>query len=263
MMHDSKVYCIGDSHISFFSGKDSIQPSWPTVSQDLLPWFKTFHIGPALAFNLSREGTQTQGREKIFDILKKHIPCGATLLLSFGEIDCRMHLTKQAEQRQEPLSGVVGNCLDEYFKIISEMIDLGYRIIVYNAVPSHSKSRKLRRAGTHAYASYGTKEQRTHAIRLFNAGAKERSAKVGAYFLENAHHLTNSAGKPYNWYFFDSIHLSQRAMPATLHELAILLPDLNLKGPPISTLNFNLRLRDWLHRRYLRIRKELSKLRRK
>lgn len=48
-MNGEIIHCIGDSHVSFFGGLDRIQPVWPQRSDDRLPWFRTYHIGPALA----------------------------------------------------------------------------------------------------------------------------------------------------------------------------------------------------------------------
>ena len=63
---DSEViYCIGDSHVSFFSGKDAIVPCWPFPSEDMIPFFRTFRLGPVLAYNLVKVGTKTRGREAL------------------------------------------------------------------------------------------------------------------------------------------------------------------------------------------------------
>ncbi len=63
------IHCIGDSHSSIFSGMDRIQPSWPASSSDQLPWFKTHHIGPALAYNLTKSGTTSQGWYSLWDVI--------------------------------------------------------------------------------------------------------------------------------------------------------------------------------------------------
>jgi len=254
------IHCIGDSHISFFSGEDAIQPVWPDKSRDRLPWFRTHHIGAALAYNLPREGTRTQGREKLFEVLSGEVPDGATVLLSFGEIDCRMHLTKQAEKTNTPISEVVHSCLDEYFKTVGEVIALGYRVIVYNAVLSRPRVRSSRRFSDAEYATHGTLAERTESLRIFNSGAKDRCAKAGAFFLENTPHLVDRNGTIPAWYFFDSIHLSQRAMPVTLRELAALIPSLGIDVPPLRPPTLSRRLADWMARRRKRLLKEFRKV---
>lgn len=254
------IHCIGDSHISFFSGEDAIQPVWPAASRDCLPWFKTHHIGAALAYNLTREGTRTRGREKLFEVLSSEVPDGATVLLSFGEIDCRMHLTKQAEKTDTPIADVVDLCLKEYFKVIAEIKSLGYRVIVYNAVLSRPRVRGSRRATDAEYATHGTIAERTETLGLFNSGARERCTQTGVFFLENTPHLVNRSGTIPAWYFFDSIHLSQRAMPVTLRELEALLPSLSIEVPPLCPPTLSRRFADWIARRKKRLLKEFRKV---
>jgi hypothetical protein len=253
------IHCMGDSHVAFFSGRDTIPPIWPDPAADLMPWFKTYHLGPALAYNLNRTGTRTQGRERLMDILSTAVPARATVLLSFGEIDCRAHLPKQAEQRDLPLEQVVDDCLDEYFKTVAEVAGMGFRVIIYNALYSHARERADGKRKDGDYAAYGTWRERARAVALFNAGAKLRCELLGLPFLATLPHLSDRRGRPLRWYFFDSIHLSQRAMPIALRELAALLPESGIEVPPVFSPTPCRRLSDWLDKRGHRLRKELRK----
>lgn len=254
------IYCIGDSHVSLFSGEDAILPVWPAASRNGLPGFQTHHLGAALAYNLSREGTRTQGREKLLRILSTEVPDGATVLLSFGEIDCRVHLIKQAQHTGKPLEKVVDLCLEGYFKAVEEVRSMGYTVIVYNAVLSRPRVRGIHRPNDEEYATFGTREQRSLAIRLFNAGAKRRCRGSGLYFLETIPQLADRNGLIPTWYFMDSIHLSQRAMPATLRELARLMPALELEVPPLPPATRSRQFTDWLSKRRTRLLKEFRKV---
>lgn len=259
--HNPIIYCIGDSHVSFFGGQDRIQPVWPNRSEDFLPLFKTYHVGPALAYNLNRLGTQTQGREKIFGILTHEIPQKSSVLLSFGEIDCRVHLLKQSETKMLPVEEMVASCLEHYFEVIDEISSLGHQVIVYNAVASRPRSRKFTMSKATDYPTYGTQFERNRVIRLFNEGAKKRCTDSEILFLDTLSSIVDSAGNPMIWYFFDNIHLSQRAMPVTLLHLSKLFPDWGIELPPIKNPDLRVRLADWLKRRTRRILKELSKIR--
>lgn len=228
------IHCIGDSHVSFFGGQDVIQPDWPEPSDDLLDCFVTHHIGPALAYNLSRTGTQTRGREKLFEVLAQVAPRNETVLLCFGEIDCRAHVLKQAAKRAVPVETVVAECLEQYFQVVREVMARGVQVIVYNAVPSAiSRTRKSKREDD--YVAVGDWRARNRALREFNAGAKQRCADSGAKFLETFPALVNESGRAVSWYYFDTIHLSQRAMPLTLRALAELFPEHNYPQIPISS----------------------------
>lgn len=55
------IYCIGDSHASFFSGYDRIQPSWPNKSTNKFSFLKNYRLGPVLAYNLCSFKTRSRG----------------------------------------------------------------------------------------------------------------------------------------------------------------------------------------------------------
>lgn len=244
------LYCIGDSHVSFFSGSDTIQPPWPARSDDGLPWFRTFHVGPALAFNLNRTNTTTCGREKLFEVLEQAVPPGSNVLLSFGEIDCRAHVLKQAAQRGLSVNQVVQQCLDAYFQAVQEVQARGFKVVIYNAAPSRSHTSRKNRDDD--YVAIGSWRERNAAIREFNAGAKERCAKVGAKFLETFPKLVDEQGRAENWYFFDNIHLSQRTLPLTMRALAELFPDAGYPALPLPQPSSTQKLFDRITKRVRR-----------
>jgi hypothetical protein len=259
----SVIHCIGDSHCSFFIGADRIQPYWPADSINELPWFKSYHIGPALAHNLTKNGTTSRGREILFEILSTRVPKGAYVLLSFGEIDCRVHLVKQAHKKGVPLETVVEACLDEYFKVVSEVTAMGYRVIVYNVCPARkgTKFRSLDYKNAEIeLVALGSWKDRNLATSLFNTGAKRRCQESGVKFLMNAHHIVNPKGQLIPLFLMDAVHLSQRAMPATLKELRLICPE--IKIPP-QTIIQPTQLEIWTH--YMRGRiirgfKEIKKI---
>jgi len=55
------IHCLGDSHVCFFSGQDRIfQAGLP--AKNILPFFRAWHLGPALAYNLVKPGSTSGGR---------------------------------------------------------------------------------------------------------------------------------------------------------------------------------------------------------
>lgn len=259
------IHCIGDSHVSFFSGSDRIQPYWPMLSVNTLPWFKSYHTGPALAHNLTKTGTTSRGRETLLEILKSQVPAGGQVLLSYGEIDCRVHLVKQAFKQGVPLQTVVDASLDEYFKVVREVMAMGFKVIVYNVCPARkgTKFRSLDYKNAEIeLVALGSWKERNLATQLFNTGARLRSEHCGAKFLANAHHIVDRRRKLIPLYLMDAVHLSQRAMPATLNELRQICPELNI---PLQTVVPPTQVEIWQH--YLRGRmarglKEIKKIQR-
>ncbi len=253
------VHCIGDSHVCFFSGQDTIHAAWPDEPDDRLPWFQTYHIGSSLAYSLSRSGTRTRGRERLFEVLDSKVPHGACVLLSFGEIDCRAHLVKQSQIKGLPIEAIVELCLDEYFKAVKEVVGRGFQVIVYNVVPSRVGTKGTVPGDEDNYVTTGSLRERNRASRLFNEGARRRCAGCGARFLENFPHLVDGRGKTIRWYFWDSIHLSQRAMPGTLTNLRVICPELGIPAQRIKRLGGLAVVWDVLKRRCRRVAKEVGK----
>lgn len=245
------LYCIGDSHVSFFAGEDVVQPAWPERASDRLPWFRCFHLGATLAFSLSKPNTTTRGREQLFDVLDRVVPPGARVLLCFGEIDCRAHILKQAARQGLPVETIVANCLDSYFKAVREVQARGFEVIVYNAVPTRlSTPRKPKRDDD--YIAVGSWRERNAAVRLFNAGAKQRCQECGARLLENYPGLVDTNDRTVGWFFFDAIHLSQRVLPLTLRALAQLFPEAGYPELPLPQPTWWQKQFDWLGKRLRR-----------
>jgi hypothetical protein len=220
------IHCLGDSHVCFFSGQDRIfQAGLP--AQNILPFFRAWHLGPALAYNLAKTGSTSGGREKLFAALCDHVPPGARVLLGFGEIDCRAHLLKHAEQSARPLNEIAGECAGRYFQVIEEVRALGFSLIIYNAPPS------CRRPNKSEYPSHGTGRERNHVTRLFNTALAARCSAAGLPFLRNFDDLVPPDGLSREYYFMDHIHLAQRAMHVTLRRLAELFPDEDF-APPLA-----------------------------
>ena len=255
------VYCIGDSHACFFSGQNTIHAEWPGESDDRLPWFKTYRIGSSLAYNLSRCGTRTRGRERLFEVLDTKVPPSGRVLLSFGEIDCRAHLVKQSQSKGLPIASVVELCLDEYFKVVREIVARGFQVVVYNVVPSRVRTQgggAMKDANK--FVTTGTWRERNHAARLFNDGARRRCKACGAGFLENFHQLVDARGKTIQWYFWDSIHLSQLAMPTTLEGFRLLCPELGIPPQQVERPGSLAVAIDIVKRRINRLTKEIGKI---
>ena len=227
------IYCFGDSHVSFFSGRDAIQPVVPGSSDDLLPFFRTFHVGPALAYNLIKEGTQTRGREKVLETLAEKVPPGSRVLLCFGEIDCRSHLLRHVWKENASMESVALTCAEHYTRFASELQEKGYEPIVYNAVPSRHENTRRDKWDKADYPSIGTHLERNKITALFNQSAEKICQDKQIHFLSNYPALITSSGKTRQQFYMDRIHLSQRAMPLTLERLAGIYPSENFSLPAL------------------------------
>lgn len=224
------LHCIGDSHASFFSGEERMQPSWPRRSRDRIRGLRGYRVGPALAYNLVREGTTSRGRERVREILST-LPHGSRVMLCFGEIDCRAHLARQAARQQRPVAELVDACVERYLAAGAEIRAMGFDVSYWQVPPP-----SLHAEPGGEFPIEGSFEERLAITRTFNQTLADGSARQGQLMISVFDALTDATGTPLPHYFLDGIHLSQHAMPVALAALREAFPDLNLPpGPPPAT----------------------------
>jgi len=208
------LHCIGDSHASFFSGQEERQPAWPKKANDIIPSFRTYKVGPSLAYSLCESKTKTRGREKLFKILKQ-IPDQSNVMLCFGEIDCRAHVMKRVEQTKKSPASVVQTIVKRYFSVVMEIVKINkFRVFVWNVIPS-SYLNKLRQ---NRWPVYGTVQERNKITKIFNDLLKERCDTNDIPFIDVFDHFVDGLMTKKEFYH-DDVHFSQRTMPIVLEEL--------------------------------------------
>jgi hypothetical protein len=222
------LHCIGDSHASFFGGEERMQPTWPRFSRDRIPRVRSYRIGPALAYNLTKEGTASRGRERLLEVLDT-LPHGARVLLCFGEIDCRAHLAKQAARQQLPLADVVAACVARYLEAGAQVGARGFRVGYWQVPPP-----SLENIPDGEFPIEGSFEERLAITRGFNRLLAAGAMAQGQAFVSIFEKLTDAAGLPLPHYFLDGIHLSQQALPAALAALRETWPELDLPVMPLG-----------------------------
>src|SRR5574342_365356 len=185
------IHCIGDSHASFFSGEDVVQPQWPAQALNCLPQFRSYRLGAVLAYNLCKPNSTSKGREKLFEVLKTLNP-GSKVMMVFGEIDCRIHITRRWLAEGGTAERAVEPCLDRYCSVIDEVWKQGFQVLVWNVVPP-----SLRAPTNRVVGSYRERNAITVA---FNEGLRKY---WGEWFVSVPLDSVD---------LFDENHLSQKAM---------------------------------------------------
>ena len=83
------------------------------------PKIIAYHLDAVLAYSLGKKGTSNKVTEKIEYLLKGgFIPPGSLLILSFGEIDCRVHVKRQAEINKVSQLEVILNIINNYIRFV-------------------------------------------------------------------------------------------------------------------------------------------------
>lgn len=217
--YDEKIIAIGDSHIRFLAGKDETSGA----HQDICRVFKGFsakfvgyHVGPALAFNLDKYGTKTFALEQIESLIKKNIlPIGAQVMFSFGEIDCRYHICRQAEAKGMTVDEIVDLVCKKYGDFLERIEREGYRPMVWAPFATTWSDRW----DDPEHPVYGSYQQRDRAIQRFNDVMKDFCRRHSYGFLSLYGNLLDKKGELIRSYFCDTIHLSQAARHL-LHKIA-------------------------------------------
>ena len=213
-LKDEKIYCIGDSHVSLFTGLNTIASYWPSKAISILPQFSVFHLGPVLAYNLVEKKSSTGFYDKISEILERHIPPSSWVLLSSGEIDCRAHLIKQALRNNSSFEEVAEICVDRYFYGIEKLMQMGHKFIIYNAIPSTRKNKP-----NTEFPSYGNCKERNEITMLFNKFSQNKCTSLKIIFLNTYDLFTHKNGLTNRRFYKNRIHLSQRALLPTMKTL--------------------------------------------
>lgn len=156
-----QVFAFGNSHVSIFSGTDSMVPIWPNLSQDKLPWFRTFRIGAVTAYQavkhmkLIYEICDSVSFKKDEDIL----------LFVFGEVDIRAHIVEQSKKQNRPQVQITKEVVQRYFEAIKEAKDEGYEVAVFGCIAGF----KLKEGGDKPPWPYsGTCKERNSITQIFN-----------------------------------------------------------------------------------------------
>lgn len=237
------IHCIGDSHVDFLSGLNSIQPEYPLSHPNRYSLFKTYRLGAVLAYTIANK--ESHGSVKL-DAVLHEIPTESYVMLMLGEIDCRVHLIAQSEKRGKSLDTVVIDCVSRYCKKLLWLKKRGYRVVVWGAIPSTKFS-----VPDKDYPTVGTCKERNEVTRIFNFHLNAFAQKNNLPFISLFPDLVDSDGMTNMSYHIDSIHLSSRAAYLVAQKLAktLTIPSAQIK----ETKNIDIveYLRHYITRRLL------------
>ncbi|MDY0313769.1 MAG: hypothetical protein RBR32_01700 [Bacteroidales bacterium] len=210
------IHVIGDSHVSFFIGKNEIVPEYPPYC-GINNQFSVYRIGAPIAFNLLKENTTYKAREKILYILPLILP-EDKVLFSFGEIDCRYHIGKNVRRGYSQAHNVY-KCVERY---VDGLLDLMYNFSnisfgVWGPIPS---TKLPQSCSSRDCPITGDMLERNQITLTFNVFLEQKSKEFGFKFFTLFYDLVDSYMGTDLSYYMDNIHLNQKAMPLALGELA-------------------------------------------
>ncbi|MEW6245957.1 MAG: SGNH/GDSL hydrolase family protein [Nitrospirota bacterium] len=192
LTHRPLVHVIGDSHVLAFKR----QPS-----------FLVYHVGPATAYKLGQDHSTTQGRQRVLRILNR-VKSGDIALLSFGEIDCRIHIYYQYKKHDEriPLSQWIDRTIVSYGAFLLDVAKRGCRLCVYGIPPAG------RQPNRYGYPYYAAPDLRVGIFREFNERLKAFCAAQSIPYIDIFVAASDGEGFISEEFASDEVHLNARAV---------------------------------------------------
>jgi hypothetical protein len=188
---DGVIYVVGDSHSRSFRYR------YPAV---------VYHFGGSTAHNLVSNRSATNSRAKLAKIVSKADWSRDSILLVFGEIDCRLHIYRSLEERAPngDMQSIVDSTMERYFSVINEISDAGGRVMVCGMPPAADG------VNEETTPVCGPLDARLEITRLFNKVLERESSSRDVGFLD-IHSLTaDENGGSLPRFRNDGVHLNRQ-----------------------------------------------------
>jgi len=192
LLNKPLVHVMGDSHVVPFRG------SMP---------FLAHHLGAVTAYNLTNKNSSTKSNEKLFKVIEK-LGEKDIVMLSFGEIDCRIHIYYQHKKSDEKysISDLIDRTISNYGEVMAQLQERGVNFCVYCVSPAAKVGNEYK------YPFYGTPEVRSQINRTFNEKMKAFCQKNGYRFIDIYDKVADENGFMLKEYAGDEIHLNRKAV---------------------------------------------------
>lgn len=225
------IYIIGDSHVSIFSGVDSIdgynihiQPEYgycyilengeiKTLRPrnefiQKIPNVIAIKMGSHTAYNLINK------LDKIDRIIKDYkMTEEDTILLQFGEIDIRVHIGFKPS-----IENSITECVERYLDVLKYIKNKGYRVGVF--APFSSLPDEL---VYNIGRNYSNSQNRNKITTKFNELLREKMYENNMLFKDIHKFMLKEDYSSNQKYFKDNIHVSKEVLPFIKEELTDLL----------------------------------------
>lgn len=182
------IHTIGDSHAS------KKHSGWKVCDNII-----DHHIGPKLCYSIGRDGLD------ILNFKNYNIKENDTVILCFGEIDCRCHIHKYITETTS-YKKIIDNIVSSYFKtiILNKNLYKNINICVYNVVPP------IRKEGLKELKEFpylGTNEERKMYTLYFNKMLKQYCDLHNFIFFDVYDKYCDTEGFLNSKYKDNSVHI--------------------------------------------------------
>lgn len=140
------ILAMGDSHVFCLRG---------------CPEVDVYHLGPGTAYRLLDERSTTQAGEAVRNLIALH-PNEDAYLLSFGEIDCRIHIRHQAAKTGTSIPDLIWRTVTRYDDFVRDL-ECGSNLLLLGIPPAGT-------APNHQeiYLNQGSQKEKGEVFRSFD-----------------------------------------------------------------------------------------------
>jgi hypothetical protein len=194
------IWAIGDSHVRAF--RKNIH-------------FLTNNIGPATAFNLKNEKSTTDSNKKLFRIIKKLDKKKDIAMLSFGEVDCRVHIYNEfmKNNKKITISALIDKTISNYGEVLKKINQLGLNFCVYSIPPAGTEGNILK------IPYYALREVRGKITKELNEKLEIFCQKNDIKFINVFPKVSDEKGLVLKEFVADEVHLNDKVVSLVLAEL--------------------------------------------
>jgi hypothetical protein len=186
------IHCFGNSHINNFSNSNTL--SYFSKNSD----FVLYHLGPTISYNFY-EHHFNKILQNISNVNKEI----DYITIVSGEVDCRLHLPKQADIQKRTDYDIVVECLDRLFLCYSKLIEFGYKCVVYSTHPTTSYI-----CPENKDYIYDDMLRRNNICVIWNGVCLEKCKQLNIPFISFYDILVDSNNNTLMEYYLDYCHLN-------------------------------------------------------
>lgn len=176
--------------------------------------FIIHHLGAATAFNLIKKDSNTESNKQLFQIIRR-ISKKDIVLLTFGEIDCRIHTYYQFKKNNEKysLDEIIDKTVSNYGAISHQIREKGIKLCICSVSPTTTVGNEYN------VPFYASPEIRSHITRKFNEKLQEFCTIHQYPYINIYPKVSDENGIMLKEYAGDQIHLNNKVIPIVRKEL--------------------------------------------
>lgn len=192
-----EYYVIGDEQVNIFNNEKNC---------------KVFNLGLMTAFSLGNQESRLDNKNKVLDIVKQ-CDKDKKIILSFGELDCRMNIYYQyiRDNKENDLNYFLLFTIERYLDFVMQLKEMGYKVIILGIPPASEDIIDLE--------VYPDLETRVYIHSVFNTILNHKSIKGDIDYIEiwKVNKKTNSLDQKYS---DNGIYYNKDILPDIWKEIA-------------------------------------------